>query len=179
MRRRELRFLLIVSALWFCLPRTFLGSGEEGKLPNIVFILADDLGYGDPGCYNEESKIPTPHMDRLAAGGMRFTDAHTPSAVCTPTRYGILTGRYAFRTPLKRGVLWGFSPPLIEPGRMTVASLLKRHGYTTACVGKWHLGLGYVDHPPLIGLIAAVTRIIFGDSLLALRLPAAVAVTDH
>jgi arylsulfatase A-like enzyme len=107
-----------------------------------VLILADDLGSGDLGCYNKESKIPTPHLDRLAAQGMRFTDAHSPSSLCTPTRYGLLTGRYCWRTPLKRGVLQGYSPYLIEPGRMTLASLLKEHGYATAVIGKWHLGLG-------------------------------------
>lgn len=110
--------------------------------PNLVLILADDLGYGDPGCYNPASRIPTPNIDRLAAQGMRFTDAHTPSAVCTPTRYGVLTGRYCWRSELKRGVLNGYSPLLIEPGRLTLASLLKQHGYSTACLGKWHLGLG-------------------------------------
>lgn len=112
------------------------------RLPNIVFIMADDLGYGDLGCYNAESKIPTPHLDRFATQGMRFTDAHAPVAVCTPTRYGVLTGRYCWRTWLTSGVLWGFSPSLIKPDRLTVASLLKRHGYSTGCVGKWHLGLG-------------------------------------
>lgn len=110
--------------------------------PNLVFILADDLGYGDLHCYNKDSKIPTPNLDRLAGQSMRFTDAHTPSAVCTPTRYGILTGRYCWRTKLKRGVLVGDSPLLIEPKRLTVASLLKQHGYVTAGIGKWHLGLG-------------------------------------
>lgn len=109
--------------------------------PNLVVILADDLGFGDVSCYNPASKIQTPHLDRMAREGMRFTDAHTPSAVCTPTRYGLLTGRYAWRTRLKSGVLDGYSPPLIEPGRITVASLLQQHGYTTSCVGKWHLGL--------------------------------------
>ena len=108
--------------------------------PNIVFILADDMGYGDLGCYNPDSKIPTPNMDSLASQGMRFTDAHSPSAVCSPTRYGVLTGRYAWRSPLKNGVLWGYSTSLIEEGRTTVASMLKQHGYTTGCVGKWHLG---------------------------------------
>jgi arylsulfatase A-like enzyme len=112
------------------------------KSPNVVLILADDMGIGDPGCYNKASKIPTPHLDRLAAQGMRFTDAHSPSAVCTPTRYGILTGRYCWRTRLKRGVLQGYDPLLIEPGRLTVPGLLKKHGYATACIGKWHLGLG-------------------------------------
>jgi len=119
-----------------------LGS-KAGKLPNIVFIMADDMGYGDVGCYNPESKIPTPNMDRLAKQGVRFTDAHSPSAVCSPTRYGILTGRYCWRTRLKRGVLNGFSPPLISHGQMTVAELLKKHGYHTAGIGKWHLGVGW------------------------------------
>ena len=109
--------------------------------PNIVIVLADDLGYGDLACYNSRSRIPTPNLDRLAAGGVRFTDAHTPSAVCTPTRYGLLTGRYCWRTHLKNGVLDGFDPPLIDPGRLTLASLLTRQGYATACVGKWHLGM--------------------------------------
>jgi arylsulfatase A-like enzyme len=108
--------------------------------PNLAFILADDLGYGDLGCYNRGSKIPTPHLDRLAAEGMRFTDAHSPSSVCTPTRYALLTGRYAWRTRLQRGVLGPWDPPLIAPGRLTVASLLRQHGYATACIGKWHLG---------------------------------------
>ena len=111
-----------------------------GANPNIVFILADDLGYGDPGCYNDRSKIPTPHIDRLAQEGVRFTDAHSPSSVCTPTRYGILTGRYAWRTNLKRSVLWPWELPLIEPGRLTLPQMLKDRGYHTACVGKWHLG---------------------------------------
>lgn len=116
---------------------------ETAQKPNIVFLMVDDMGYGDPSCYNPESKIPTPQLDRLAAEGMRFTDAHSPSAVCTPTRYGILTGRYAWRSPLKRGVLSGYSPSLIEDGRVTVASLLRQHGYRTAVVGKWHLGLDW------------------------------------
>jgi arylsulfatase A len=120
-------------------------SFAESELPNIVYILADDLGYGDVSCYNPESKIATPHVDRLAAEGMRFTDAHTPSAVCTPTRYGILTGRYAWRTRMKFRVLDGFDPPLIEAGRLTVPALLKQHGYATACVGKWHLGMQWTD----------------------------------
>jgi arylsulfatase A len=116
-------------------------GAEPVARPNFVVILADDLGYGDVACYNPESKIPTPHVDRLAAEGMRFTDAHTPSAVCTPTRYGLLTGRYCWRTRLKYRVLDGFDPPLIEPGQVTVASLLADRGYATACIGKWHLGL--------------------------------------
>jgi arylsulfatase A-like enzyme len=121
-----------------------LSSGARAaEKPNIVYILADDLGYGDPRCYNAESKIPTPNIDRLAGEGIRFTDAHSGSSVCTPTRYGILTGRYCWRTSLQRGVLGGFSPPLIEPDRLTVAAMLKRQGYATAAFGKWHLGLGW------------------------------------
>jgi arylsulfatase A len=121
-------------------------SDAPQRLPNIVYIRADDLGYGDLGCYNRDSKIPTPHMDRLAAEGMRFLDAHSVASVCTPTRYGILTGRYAWRTPMKTGGLFGYSAPLINTWRITVPSLLKRHGYQTGCVGKWHLGLDWSWH---------------------------------
>lgn len=117
-------------------------SAEE-KPPNIVFILADDMGYGDVKCYNpERCLIDTPQMDKLAKEGMRFTDAHSSSAVCTPTRYSVLTGRYNWRTHLQKGVLYGYGEPLIDSSRMTVASFLKQHDYVTACVGKWHLGLG-------------------------------------
>lgn len=118
---------------------------QSAKRPNIVYILADDLGWGDLQCYNRESKIRTPHADRLASQGMRFTDMHSPSAVCTPTRYGILTGRYCWRTRLKNGVLWGYDKSLIEQGRLTVPALLKSAGYATGGVGKWHLGLGSAD----------------------------------
>lgn len=113
-------------------------------LPNIVYILADDWGYGDVSSLNTDSKISTPFTDRLASLGMTFTDAHSNSAVCTPTRYGILTGRYCWRGALKQGVTGGYDDMIIEEGRMTVASLLKSHGYHTACIGKWHLGLGWV-----------------------------------
>ncbi len=116
------------------------GARTEAQRPNIVFILADDMGYGDLACQNPESKIPTPNLDRLAAEGVRFTDAHSPSAVCSPTRYGVLTGRYAWRTRLKRGVLWCWDRPLISSDRLTVGKLLKAHGFDTACIGKWHLG---------------------------------------
>jgi arylsulfatase A-like enzyme len=111
--------------------------------PNIVYILADDLGYGDVSCFNPDSRIKTPNIDQLARQGMRFTDAHSNSSVCTPTRYGIMTGRYAWRSKLKRGVLGGYSPPLIESGRLTVAQFLHDQGYATACTGKWHLGLAW------------------------------------
>ena len=116
---------------------------KETRLPNIVYILADDLGYGDVSYLNPESKIKTPYIDALAQNGISFTDAHSSSAVCTPSRYSILTGRYAWKTGLKKGVLTGFSPPLIEGNRETVASLLKKKGYQTACIGKWHLGMNW------------------------------------
>ena len=124
--------------------------------PNIVYILCDDLGTGDVQCLSGgRGKIATPNLDKLARGGMVFTDAHTGSSVCTPTRYGVVTGRYAWRTHLQSGVLWGNSKPLISEGRETVATLLKRAGYYTACLGKWHLGLGWVgevtDDPMLKG----------------------------
>ncbi|MBM4153884.1 MAG: arylsulfatase [Lentisphaerae bacterium] len=109
--------------------------------PNIVVILADDLGYGDVHCYNpERGKIPTPRMDGLAAEGMRFTDAHSSSGVCSPSRYALLTGRYHWRTRLQRGIVGVFGDPLIAPDRLTIAGMLKPKGYATACIGKWHLG---------------------------------------
>ena len=110
------------------------------RRPNVIYILADDMGYGDVSCLNAESRIRTRHIDALAEHGARFTDAHASSAVCTPSRYSILTGRYNWRSRLKQGVTRGYSRPVIEPGRMTVASFLRQHGYATACVGKWHLG---------------------------------------
>jgi arylsulfatase A-like enzyme len=111
--------------------------------PNIIYILADDMGYGDLSCLNERSAWQTPNLDRLANEGMAFTDAHSTSAVCTPSRYSILTGRYNWRSYLKAGVLGGFNRALIEPGRMTAASYLKDKGYRTGCFGKWHLGLDW------------------------------------
>lgn len=124
-----------------------LGAAHSAPPPNIVIVLADDMGYGDLGCYNAGSKIPTPNMDRLAREGIRFTDAHSASAVCTPSRYALLTGRYCWRTRLKYGVLFNYEPPLIEPGRATIASLLKSRGYATAITGKWHLGLNFPTLP--------------------------------
>ncbi|MBT3381286.1 MAG: arylsulfatase [Lentisphaerae bacterium] len=108
--------------------------------PNVVYILADDMGYGDVSCLNEKSKIATPNLDRLAAGGMAFRDAHSSSAVCTPSRYSVVTGRYNWRSAMKQSVLNGYDGPLIEEDRVTVASYLRSRGYHTACIGKWHLG---------------------------------------
>ena len=114
--------------------------------PNIVLILCDDLGYGDVQCLNlEHGKIQTPHIDKIADQGMTFTDAHSGSSVCTPTRYGLLTGRYSWRTRLQSGVVSGYKPCLIAPDRLTVAGLLKKQGYATAILGKWHLDFQYQD----------------------------------
>lgn len=127
---------LIVCVLLCASSGTILAAAK----PNIIFILADDQGFGDVSALNPESKIPTPNIDRIAHEGMIFSDGHSSSAVCTPTRYSVLTGRYHWRTHLQKGVLGGFSKPLISPGRVTVASMLKDNGYATACIGKWHLG---------------------------------------
>ena len=114
----------------------------ETPPPNIVFIFADDMGYGDVVAHNpERGKIPTPHMDQMAKEGMLFTDAHTSSSVCTPSRYSLMTGRYNWRTKKQAGVLNGYGKPLIPTSRMTVASLLKEKGYETAMIGKWHIGM--------------------------------------
>ncbi|MCK5068001.1 MAG: sulfatase-like hydrolase/transferase, partial [Bacteroidales bacterium] len=128
----------------------FIASGcsqkPVEKSPNIIYILADDLGYGDVSAMNPESAWETTYIDQIAKEGIRFTDAHTGSAVCSPTRYGVLTGRYSWRTSLKQGVLWSWDPPLIQQEETTVGKLLQEKGYTTACVGKWHLGLGWQYH---------------------------------
>ena len=114
--------------------------------PNIVYIICDDLGYGDVHCLAPEtSKIPTPHADKLASEGMIFTDCHSGSSVCSPTRYGIMTGRYAWRTRLQKGVVTGFAPSLIDANRQTVAGFLKTQGYDTAAIGKWHMDFEYVN----------------------------------
>jgi arylsulfatase A-like enzyme len=111
--------------------------------PNIILLLADDLGYGDVSCLNPQSRIPTQHMDRMAREGMVFTDGHSPSSLCTPSRYGIYTGRYSWRSRLKSGLLWSWSPPLIEADRPTLPRVLRGAGYRTWFVGKWHLGVGW------------------------------------
>ncbi len=129
---------ILTTCLLLCVP-AFAATAEK---PNIVYILCDDLGYGDVKCLGgERSKIATPNLDRLAGGGMIFTEAHSSSAVCTPTRYGILTGRYNWRSTLQKGVIYSYAPPLIDKNRLTVASLLKQNGYATACIGKWHVGM--------------------------------------
>lgn len=116
------------------------GASAQSR-PNVVFILADDMGYGDVSYLNENSQIPTPNIDRIGREGKVFSDAHSPSALCTPTRYGVMTGRYCWRTRITSSVCWGYSKHLIDPERMTVASLLQSQGYNTGCVGKWHLGM--------------------------------------
>lgn len=113
------------------------------KNPNVIMMFIDDLGYGDLSCLNENSGISTPNIDALANRGMVFRDAHSTSALCTPSRYGLLTGRYNWRSRLKQMVLPGGADPLIEPDRITVANLFHDNVYFTACVGKWHLGLGW------------------------------------
>jgi arylsulfatase A len=135
MLRLSLLFLIFCPAL------------VDADAPNLVFVLFDDLGYGQPQSYNPKSALRTPNLDKLSAQGMRFTDAHTGAAVCTPTRYGVLTGRYPSRQG-QFGVLTTFSKPIIPPSRMTVASMLKQQGYATACVGKWHLGMDWVEGKP-------------------------------
>jgi arylsulfatase A-like enzyme len=137
--KNRLLFCLLIASVSCQSPPDHSGTEK----PNIIYILADDMGYGDVSAYNPDSKINTPHIDQLAEKGMAFTDAHSNSAVCTPTRYGILTGRYAWRSTIKKGVTWSWDTLIISPERTTAASLLKDHGYQTACIGKWHLGLGW------------------------------------
>ena len=126
---------------------TFIACSTSEELPNIVVILVDDMGYGDPGCFNPESKIPTPAINQLASDGMRFTDAHAAGALCHPSRYGLMTGQYPFRTDVS---VWR-KEPTIKEGQLTMASMLKSRGYHTAMVGKWHLGFkenGYENPLP-------------------------------
>ena len=135
--------LIGVVACMLLLPGASEAETAASPRPNLVVILADDLGWGSVGCYGADpSLVRTPHIDRLAKEGRRFTDANTTSSVCSPTRYSLLTGRYCWRTSLQHEVLGVFSPLHIEPSRLNLASLLKKHGYQTAAVGKWHLGYG-------------------------------------
>ena len=139
MIKRKYFFILSLALFLSCVQQ----KKSITKPPNIIYILADDLGYGDLSIYNQASKIKTPHLDQLALEGMRFIDMHSTSSVCTPTRYSILTGEYAWRTPLKSGVLWSYGPLMIPEEKETVAKLLQRNDYQTAVVGKWHLGLDW------------------------------------
>lgn len=137
------RDLTIIATLLLCLGAAFSQAAPATNFskPNILYILCDDLGYGDVQCLNpQRGKIKTPNLDKLAAQGMTFTDSHSGSSVCTPTRYGVLTGRYAWRSRLQRGVIGGYGQPLIAADRLTVPAMLKQQGYHTACFGKWHLG---------------------------------------
>lgn len=135
-------FSLKLWALWgiSLVVTTAVAVNAQSHRPNIVIILADDFGVGDIQAHYPQNKIATPHLDRLVRQGMSFTDAHSASAVCTPTRYGLLTGRYAWRTRLQEWVLACYEPPLIDERRLTLPTFLKQHGYHTACIGKWHLG---------------------------------------
>lgn len=136
------RYFTAVSAVFLAISPVLSGAEK----PNIIYIMCDDLGYGDIQCLAPEtSKIATPCVDQLATEGMTFTDAHSGSSVCSPTRYGLITGRYSWRTRLQRGVVTGFAPSLIAKGRPTVASFLKEQGYHTAVIGKWHLDFLYLD----------------------------------
>ncbi|MEI7946764.1 MAG: arylsulfatase [bacterium] len=139
--------VLALGAALLLTPLVALHAADEAKSkPNIIFVLFDDMGYGQPKCYREGTEFKTPNMDRLAKEGMRFTDAHSAAAVCTPTRYGVLTGRYPSRIG-QFGVLTTFSSPIIPKTRLTVASMLKQNGYDTACIGKWHLGMDWGTKP--------------------------------
>ena len=135
--------LMALLGLLLCGGSAAFSASSTGAVapPNLIYIIADDMGYGDIGAMNPESQIPTPNLDRLAGEGILFTDAHSSSSVCTPTRYNVLTGRYNWRTHLKRSVLNGYGKPLIDENRLTLASLCRDHGYRTAMIGKWHLGM--------------------------------------
>jgi len=142
---KQTRVLLFALFAFSC--GQFVSLAAPAK-PNILLILADDLDYGDVQCYNpQRGKIPTPNLDRLAGQGMRFTDAHTSSGVCSPTRYTLLTGRYHWRTRLQSGIVGYLERPLIAPDRLTLAGLLKQHSYRTAAIGKWHLGWDWAITP--------------------------------
>ncbi|WOH39498.1 arylsulfatase [Thalassotalea fonticola] len=139
--QREHTFLKSIVITSLIAMGSISASLSAAEQPNIIYILADDMGQGDTTAYNTASKIPTPNLKRLADEGMTFTNVHSNSSVCTPTRYGVMTGRYAWRTSLKNGVYGGYSKHLIDPARETVPSLLKKQGYATAMTGKWHLGM--------------------------------------
>lgn len=136
-----MRFFIAIAVLLFARPALLRADEAMPARPNVVVILADDLGYGDVQCYNpQRGRIPTPHLDRLARQGMRFTDAHSSSGVCSPSRYTLLTGRYHWRSRLQTGIVGYLERPLIAADRLTLGGLFRQHGYHTACIGKWHLG---------------------------------------
>ena len=155
-----LECLMVAAAIW---PST--SALKAADHPNILLILADDLGYGDVQCFNSESKVPTPNLNRLAAQGMRFVDAHSPCTVCTPTRYSLMTGQMAFRIPRGGTVFTGAGgPSLIAADRLTLPQMLRDQGYITACFGKWHVGMTFYDQagtPIHEGGLEAVNRIDF------------------
>jgi arylsulfatase A-like enzyme len=134
------KWKLTVFLSGFCLIMASDKIPPDRKRPNVIVILADDMGYGDVSCLAPQAMTRTPHLDAMARQGMTFTDAHAPASVCTPTRYGLLTGRYAWRGTMKKGVSRQYDPPLIEEGRFTAGKLFRESGYATACIGKWHLG---------------------------------------
>lgn len=160
------RLFTLLAPLLFALPaapHTALYAAADKEKPNIIFVLFDDMGYGQPKCYREGTEFKTPNMDRLAREGMLFTDAHSAASVCTPTRYGMITGRYPSRIG-QFGVLTTYSPPIIPKERLTVASLLKQNGYDTACIGKWHLGMDWDRHPEDEKTIPLGTRLLTGPN---------------
>ncbi len=140
MNRREFHKTVLAASFLPVISCRCQSDSPLTALPNIVILLADDMGYGDLACQNAESKIPTPNLDALAQSGMRFTDAHSSSGVCSPTRYSLLTGRYHWRGKLKTGIVNAFGDSVIEPDRITLPEMLRQKGYNTACIGKWHLG---------------------------------------
>lgn len=131
----SMNVLRVVPLLFACVAML-----AQDQLPNLVIVFADDMGYGDPRVYNPRSRVPTPHIDALASRGMRFTDAHTASSVCTPSRYGLLTGRYPWRSRLPVGIVNSWGAAVIDRDRLTLGRALQQLGYRTACIGKWHLG---------------------------------------
>jgi len=139
--------LALPVAVFVCNCQADSASNEHSKKPNVIIIYADDLGYGDVSCYNKESKILTPHIDSLAAAGMRFTDAHSAASFCTPSRYSLLTGNYCWRTERTSNLQGGFDDPIIQEGEQTLGHLFRKKGYQTAAIGKWHVGMGwsYID----------------------------------
>lgn len=161
---RSVHFTLsFLAALLLALPSELQSAEEFKPKPNIVFVLFDDMGYGQPQCYRDGTEFKTPHLDRLARDGLRFTDAHSAASVCTPTRYGVLTGRYPLRIG-QYGVLTTYSPPIIPKTRLTVASMLKQHGYDTACIGKWHLGMDWDGRPGKENRVPVGSRLLAGPS---------------